>query len=190
MNILCDTCSVLMLIRIAPDMFIDERFDCVTVQEVCEEIFRTQKFKTKYPWRTSYKNKIRPYGVLRNTGEDFALHLDVVRQIVDSGQTSLKTGRSFGLSSVDKKIAAYVTAYGLDISSTDNSLIDFLEQEFGKENRSPLALLNDWIEGRLIQRNDDMQRIIEDWDKNGEPVQPAKDKRSFLNLTGVKYTGP
>lgn len=85
-----------MLIRIAPDMFIDERFDCVTVQEVCEEIFRTQKFKTKYPWRTSYKDKIRPYGVLRNTGENYALHLDVVRQTVDSGQTSLKTGRSFG----------------------------------------------------------------------------------------------
>jgi hypothetical protein len=190
MNILCDTCSVLMLIRIAPDMFVDERFDCVTVQEVCEEIFRTQKFKTKYPWRTSYKDKIRPYGVLRNTGEDFALHLDVVRQIVDSGQTSLKTGRSFGLSSVDKKIAAYVTAYGLDISSTDNSLIDFLEQEFGKENRSPLALLNDWIENGLIQWNDDIQRIIEDWDKNGEPVQPAKDKKNFFKLTGVKYAGP
>ena len=60
MNILCDTCSVLMLIRIAPDMFTDERFDCVTVQEVCEEIFRTQRFKTKYPWRSDYKDKIRP----------------------------------------------------------------------------------------------------------------------------------
>jgi hypothetical protein len=190
MNILCDTCSVLMLIRIAPDMFIDERFDCVTVQEVCEEIFRTQKFKTKYPWRTNYKGKIRPYGALKDTGEDFELHLAVVKQLVDAGRTSLKTGKSFGLSFVDKKIAAYVTAYELDISSTDNSLIDFLEQEFGKENLSPLALLNDWIKRGLIQWSEDMQRIIEDWDKNGEPVQPAKDKKNFLKLTGVKYTGP
>ena len=33
-----------MLIRIAPDMFIDDRFDCVTVQEVCEEI-NPEQFK-------------------------------------------------------------------------------------------------------------------------------------------------
>ncbi|MBA4419143.1 MAG: hypothetical protein C0392_14735 [Syntrophus sp. (in: bacteria)] len=42
------------------DMFTDERFDCVTVQEVCEEIFRTQRFKTKYPWRSDYKGRIHP----------------------------------------------------------------------------------------------------------------------------------
>jgi len=189
MNVLCDTCSVLMLIRIAPDMFVDERFDCVTVQEVCEEIFRTQKFKTKYPWRTNYKNKIRPHSALKNAGEDFERSLDVIRLLVDAGEVSLKTGKSFGLSFIDKKIAAYVTAYKLDISSTDNSLIDFLEQEFGKENRSPLALLNDWIKQGLIQWSEDMQRIIEDWDKNGEPVQPAKDKKNFFKLTGVKYAG-
>jgi hypothetical protein len=110
MNILCDTCSVLMLIRIAPDMFTDERFDCVTVQEVCEEIFRTQRFKTKYPWRTDYKDKIRPSNSPRNTGDAFELHLDVVRRLVDAGRTSSRTGKAFGLSFVDKKIAAYVTA--------------------------------------------------------------------------------
>jgi hypothetical protein len=32
--------------------------------------------------------------------------------------------------------------------------------------------------------------IIEDWEKNGEPVQPAKDKKDFLKLTGIRYTGP
>jgi hypothetical protein len=45
MYILCDTCSVLMLIRIAPDMFRDDRYGCVTIQEVFQELFRTQKFK-------------------------------------------------------------------------------------------------------------------------------------------------
>jgi len=78
----------------------------------------------------------------------------------------------------------------MKISSTDNSLIDFLEQEFDKKNRPPLAILNDWIKRALIRWNEDIQRIIEDWDKNGEPVQPAKDKKEFLKLTGVKYTGP
>lgn len=190
MNILCDTCSVLMLIRIAPDMFTDERFDCVTVQEVCEEIFRTQKFKTKYPWRNDYKDRIRPSNFLKSTDDNFRLHLDVVDRLVDAGGVSLKTGKAFGLSFVDKKIAAYVTAYNLEISSTDNSLIDFLAQEFSKKNRSPLALLNDWIGKGLIRWNEDIRRIIEDWEKNGEPVQPSKDKREFFRLTGVKYIGP
>ncbi len=190
MNILCDTCSVLMLIRIAPDMFTDGRFDCVTVQEVCEEIFRTQRFKTKYPWRSNYKDRIRPSNILKGIGDDFELHLDVVRQLVDAGGVSSKTGRAFGLSFVDKKIAAYVTAYELEISSTDNSLIDFLEQEFDKKNRSPLAILNGWIKEGLVQWNEDIQRIIEDWDKNGEPVQPVKDKKDFLKLTRVRYMGP
>lgn len=113
MNILCDTCSVLMLIRIASDMFTDEGFDCVTVQEVCEEIFRTQRFKTKYPWRSDYKHKIRPSNFLKGTGDNFELHFDLVTRLIDAGGISAKT------------------AYGLEISSTDNSLIDFLEQEFG-----------------------------------------------------------
>ena len=55
MYILCDTCSVLMLIRIAPDMFCDDRYECVTIQEMIQEMFRTQKFKMRYPWRTKYK---------------------------------------------------------------------------------------------------------------------------------------
>lgn len=190
MNILCDTCSVLMLIRIAPDMFTDERFDCVTVQEVCEEIFRTQRFKTKYPWRSEFKHKIRQSGVLKNTDDNFEFHLDAIRHLIDAGGISSRTGKAFGLSFADKKIAAYVTAYDLEISSTDNSLIDFLEQEFDKKNKSPLAILNGWIRGGLITWNEEVRKIVEDWDKNGEPVQPMKDKRDFFKLTGVKYMGP
>jgi hypothetical protein len=179
-----------MLIRIAPDMFVDERFDCVTVQEVCEEIFRTQRFKTKYPWRTDYKDKIRPANHLKNKGNDFELSFEAINQLLDAGGMSSKTCKAFGLSFVDKKIVAYVTAYGLEISSTDNSLIDFIEQEFDKKNRSPLAILNDWIEKGLVQWNENTLRIIEDWDKNGEPIQPIKDKKDFLKLTGTKYKGP
>jgi hypothetical protein len=110
--------------------------------------------------------------------------------LVDAGRTSSRTGQAFGLSFVDKKIAAYVTAYDLEISSTDNSLIDFLEQEFDKKNRSPLVILNGWIKKGLVQWNEDVQRIIEDWDKTGEPAQPVKDKKDFLKLTGVRYVGP
>ena len=62
MYILCDTCSVLMLIRVAPDMFCDERYACVTIQEVIRELFRTQKLKAKYPWRKEVKNTIKVMG--------------------------------------------------------------------------------------------------------------------------------
>ncbi len=58
MYILCDTCSVLMLIRIASDMFLDPKFECVTITDVVKEIFRAQKFKNKYPWRKRYKSSI------------------------------------------------------------------------------------------------------------------------------------
>lgn len=42
MFILCDTSSILMLLCIAPEMFIDERFECITIREVHDEIVRNQ----------------------------------------------------------------------------------------------------------------------------------------------------
>jgi hypothetical protein len=50
MVILCDTSSILMLLRIAPDMFTDERYECKAIRDVHDEIVQTTKFKTKYPW--------------------------------------------------------------------------------------------------------------------------------------------
>ncbi|NQV19357.1 MAG: hypothetical protein HQ534_12545 [Armatimonadetes bacterium] len=49
MNIICDTCSILMLIRIAPDMFIDSKYGCKTINEVRKEFISTTRFKEKYP---------------------------------------------------------------------------------------------------------------------------------------------
>jgi len=61
MEILCDTCSILMLLRIAPQMFLDDTYQCCTIAEVRNEIFQTQKFKNKYPWREKFKDKIKPF---------------------------------------------------------------------------------------------------------------------------------
>ena len=38
MFILSDTSSILMLMRIAPDMFVDERFECKTIRDIHDEI--------------------------------------------------------------------------------------------------------------------------------------------------------
>ncbi|MEA3378994.1 MAG: hypothetical protein U9Q69_05160, partial [Nanoarchaeota archaeon] len=65
-----------MLIRIAPDMFCDDSYGCVTIQEVLQELFRTQKFKTKYPWRTKYKSKIKVLGKSKVESGDFKLYVE------------------------------------------------------------------------------------------------------------------
>ena len=55
---LCDTCSILMLLRINPDMFIEEKFNCYTIPQVVQEITRTPKFKKQYAWKDTFKNRI------------------------------------------------------------------------------------------------------------------------------------
>ena len=50
MVVLCDTSAILMLLRIAPDMFTDPRYGCVTIRQIYDEITRTPKFKSKYLW--------------------------------------------------------------------------------------------------------------------------------------------
>ena len=59
MFILCDTSSILILLQIAPDMFTDNRYECKTIRVVHDEIVRTTKFKTKYPWTREMKPKIK-----------------------------------------------------------------------------------------------------------------------------------
>ena len=106
MYILCDTCSVLMLIRIAPDMFRDDRYGCVAMQEVFQELFRTQKFKSRYPWRKSYKSKIRTLGASKVKQGNYELYLQTIKTLVSTGKTNKRTGHFFNLSPVDQKIAA------------------------------------------------------------------------------------
>ena len=95
MYILCDTCSVLMLIRIAPDMFCDDSYGCVTIR-----------------------------------------------------------------------------------------------QEFSGSSISPLGIINDWLEKGLVKWDNNLQAIIEDWDKCNEHPQPKKEIKRFEKNTGFKYTGP
>jgi hypothetical protein len=56
MFVVCDTCSLIMLLRIAPDMFADPRYRCVTIAPVFNEYVRTQRFKHRYPWREALRS--------------------------------------------------------------------------------------------------------------------------------------
>jgi hypothetical protein len=190
MYILCDTCSVLMLIRIAPDMFRDDSYGCVTIQEVFQELFRTQKFKTKYPWRTKYKSKIKALIKSKVETGDFNLYLEAIRNIIVTGKINKRTKRFFSLSYIDQQIAACSIAHGFKLTTVDDDLADFIRQEFSGKTISPLGIVDDWIKKGLIKWDDDLQSILEDWDKCNEHPQPKKEVKRFEKITGFKYTGP
>lgn len=190
MYILCDTCCVLMLIRIAPDCLCDERYGCVTIQEVVRELFRTQKFKAKYPWRTRYKGKIKALGTSRVKKGDFELYLDTIRNIINIGTKNRKTGHYFNLSHVGQVVAACSIVNEFKLTTVDDDLADFIVQEFSGVIISPSGIINDWIEKGLIVWNDNFQEVIEDWDKCNEHPQSKQEVKRFEKLSGYKYSGP
>ena len=190
MYILCDTCSVLMLIRIAPDMFRDNRYQCVTIQEVFQELFRTQKFKSRYLWRESYKSKIKALGASRVKQGDYELHLQTIKTLVYAGKINKRTGHFFNLSSVDQKIAACSIAHNFTLTTVDDDLVDFIKQEFSGSLISPLGIINDWLKKGLVKWNNNIQAVIEDWDKCNEHPQSKKEIKRFEKLSGYTYAGP
>jgi hypothetical protein len=192
MDILCDTSSIMMLIRIAPDMFLDRRYQCVTLNLMRHEIFRNPKFKKKYPWRNYYKTKIQ------GLSNDFTYNADVnrffeaIRLLVRNITINTKTGSPFDLSYVDQMFLACALANGYKISTGDKSLALFAIQEFGEEfygNISPLGIINRWIREGLIKWNEEFHSYVADWKTNNEHSQPKKQIREFKKLTGRSYPG-
>ena len=189
MIILCDTCSVLMLIRIAPDMFTDERFGCATIPKVHEEIYRTQKFKTKYSWREEYREQFKTLGTSVSQSEEVKLQLETIKVLVDAGVENQDTGNLVDLSLTDMHVVACASAYGHGISSVDRNLVYFAQNEFELQNISPLGLVNMWIQNGLISWDERLQILMEDWEKNGEAEQPLEEVGRFQQLTGFRYVG-
>ncbi len=186
MHILCDTCSILMLLRIAPNMFTDERYRCATVRQVWEEFTQTQKFKTKYPWRKEYAKHIRSTPVNKITTPEYDLTLRAAR-LTEQTQRNSRTGRAFGLSRCDIEIAACAITLGYLISSTDANLVDFLKQQYDVKNVLPLQLVNDWLENELLEWTESRQGVLIDWIACGEPRQSRREIKRFEKLTGKRY---
>lgn len=192
MYILCDTCSVLMLIRIAPKMFIDPGFECVTISDVVSEIFHTQKFKNRYPWRKRYKSKIRPLSNAVLKTNEFKLYFQVIDNQIRAGIINNKTSHYFDLSKVDQRIVACARANDYRITTGDKDLIQYYLQQFSNnpdEIISPLGMVNIWMKTGLISWDETLQTILEDWNKCDEAPQPKAEIRKFQKLTGYKYLG-
>lgn len=192
MHILCDTSSILLLIRIAPDMFIDERYECCTIQPVRDEIFRTQKFKSKYPWRDEYRNKIKCLSSEVLQKAEIQVFQDTISRLNELGTVNACTGKTFSLSHVDIRFLSCALAYSFSITTGDQSIKDFAAQQFSEifsGSVSPLELINIWIEKKLIIWNEELHAFLSDWDTQHEHPQPKEQKRRFRRLTGSTYPG-
>jgi hypothetical protein len=191
--ILCDTCSILMLIRVAPNMFSDPEFGAVTVPNVAREFTCTQKFKSKYPWRSEYRAHVVPATSNTMQDDEYVLFLDLVKQMLENGVVNAKTDRLFDLSAVDKEVVSYALSQGHAISTGDQGIIDFAAQEFPddfKGNLSPLELIVGWLKRNLFEWDDSRHRVLEEWTITNERPQPLKAKAMFKRITGRSYPGP
>lgn len=192
MLILCDTSSILMLLRIAPDMFINDAYECKTMREIHDEIARTTKFKTKYPWTQGMRAKIKPIILNQEQKKREARYFDTVRILNRVGTENLKTGRIFDLSFVDLKLISHALTLDYRISSGDRELVQFVQQEFEDEFQgaiSPIEMINGWIEKRLLAWDEEKQSYLSAWAEQNEHPQPVKAKKRFKELTGYWYTG-
>lgn len=192
MHILCDTSTILLLIRIAPEMFIDERYECCTLHEIHDELFRTQKFKQRYPWRDKYKNKIKCLPMQWVNESEVKIYLDAIKQINEAGTVNNCTDRIFSLSRVDIKLLACALAHGFKLSAGDQDIKDFACQEFFdnfKGHVSALEMINLWLRNNLIEWNDELHEYVMDWSRQNEHPQPKEQKKIFERLTRHKYPG-
>ncbi|MFA6011928.1 MAG: hypothetical protein WC799_18190 [Desulfobacteraceae bacterium] len=179
-----------MLIRIVPDMFIDEKYECVTTNDVIHEIYRTTRFKSKYPWRDKYKDKIKAIPESKIINGKYLITYKVIQSIIQRGTINTETDKVFDLSRVDQKIAACVASHDYYITTVDKGLKDFIFQQFDKPNMSPLYLLNKWINMGFLVWNENFRTVLEDWDKCKEAPQPLNDIEEFERIAGCKYPGP
>lgn len=186
MVVVCDTCALIMLLRIAPGMFEDERYGCMTIHSVWEEFARNARIGREYPWRKELRSRVRsvPQGELE-TGA-FLKRLDIVWR-TEQQKKNERTGRPFSLSWTDKRVAATCLTRHLELCTAEHNLEDFMRQEFESQNVSPLEIVNNWLEEGLIEWTQQRQDVIEEWVERPERPQPKKQICRFEKLTGRQY---
>lgn len=189
--VVSDTCTILMLLRIAPKMFQDDTFGCITTVEIVQEIRRTQKFASKYPWRKDYYKYLKTYP--RSDLDNYSLYFDTIRRIIHTdGVENERVKRPFGLSNEDISILATALSLECQICTSDRSIIDCGEQQFEDDfrgNVTPLELINNWIEQNLIEWDDEKQDYLRDWKVCNESPQSKEEIERFEDLTGRDYCG-
>lgn len=186
MVVLCDTCAVLMLLRIAPAMFTNPQFGCMTIHTVWEEYTRTASLSRKYPWRDRYRMHIKsiPMGALETA--EFRQTLKDVKFLA-SDLHNTRTRKAFKLSPADFRVAAAVLTLKHGLCTAEHDLEDFMLQQFNRMNILPLQLVNQWLDDGLLAWDDERQAVLEEWIAKNERPQPPAEIRRFEKLAGRKY---
>ena len=177
--VLTDTCAVIMLLRIAPDMFQSPEYCCVMSYHIYDEFIKKKEFLEKYPWRPLFSKYLKSAIQLGDLKRDKGYYgvVNVVKQYQ----------RNYGLSNKDCEIVAIALYKNFDFCSGDENLFTFAKNEFDLNTLSVLELVNDWIEGGLIIWNSQRHAVLNDWIKMKERCQPRKQIERFERLTNWKY---
>ncbi len=182
--ILCDTCVVLMLLRIAPNMFEDDKYNCVTVSSVHREIKQSSRFKKKYPWRDELVKRVKP-GLKEVRYDEYRINIEQDKD-------------EYGLSTSDSIIAltafendCRLATHDQDRSNPNRSslggLVKCCEESYGIEVVTALDVLNEWVECGVIEVNSELLEILTDWSDTREVAMPKEAARKFEKITGIKF---
>jgi hypothetical protein len=193
MFILCDTSSILLLLRISPDMFVNVNFECCTIREIHDELIRTTKFKTRYPWIRDKRPKLKPLMLSEKKKKLEKTYFEAIKHLYLNGTLNKNNGKFFDLSHEDMKVISTALTLEYQISSGDKGLMQFAEQEFAGEFKgsvSALEVINTWIEKELITWDQEKQNILAEWKTQREIAQPPKAISDFKRLTKMAYPGP
>lgn len=123
MIILCDTSSILLLLQIAPDMLTNHLYGCATIPAIRDEVFKTQKFKEKYPWRIEYKGKLKTLTYSQYNNDEYKFYLKSIEFLLNAGVINNVTGKLINLSPEDCEIISCALANGHQLSSGDVNLV-------------------------------------------------------------------
>jgi hypothetical protein len=74
-----------MLLKIAPQMFIEKKYQCATITDIHNEIVRTAKFKTKYPWVKGMLGNLKTVSLDAEEKKKEALYFDLTKSKIYDG---------------------------------------------------------------------------------------------------------
>lgn len=177
--VITDTCIILMLIRIQPLMFKEDKYKCKCPPVVFSELLgNNSPFRKKYPFIHNYKQYYKPY-YLGKKKEQVKFYEEEISKIANAN--------GLGVSSVDVHVLAVSLVFGHSLSTGDDNLIKLATEHFEVENISALGIINYWLENNLLDWSDEKHDLLFCWKNDKEHLQPKEEIKKFEKLTKRKF---
>ncbi len=184
--LICDTCSLYMLLRIVPPMLTDPAYRCYTTRGVRDEFVKGPvHFRMKYPWKAEMRKHLKHLGSTDSQSLGVQMHLEAI-------DIALLGKPEVNLSKTDKRVLACALEYGYVVVTEEREMMKFASESFASTfqgGMSALEVLNRWIEAGLVVWSEDLESVLCDWKSVGEKRQPQGAIVKYEILTGCKYSG-